>query len=85
MFSVIVLVAFILEFVLELVANLLNLKALSVDLPPALEGIYKEEDYGKSQEYVRITTRFGLFRSAFTLLLLLAPAGGLVPEEFLGL
>ena len=71
-FSLIILVALILEFVLELVANLLNLKALKLELPPTLEGVYNAEDYRKSQEYIRVTTRFGLVRSAFTLFLLLA-------------
>jgi STE24 endopeptidase len=71
-FSLIILVALILEFVLELVANLLNLKALKLELPPTLEGVYNAEDYRKSQEYIRATTRFGLVGSTFTLFLLLA-------------
>jgi len=71
-FSIIILVALISEFALELVANLLNLKAVKLELPPALEGIYKTEDYRKSQEYIRATTHFGLVGSAFTLFLVLA-------------
>ena len=71
-FAIIIFAALILEFALALVGNLLNLKALKVELPPALEGIYKAEDYRKSQEYIRATTRFGLVSSSFTLLLLLA-------------
>ena len=71
-FAIIIFVALILEFALALVGNLLNLKALKVELPTALEGIYKTEDYRKSQEYIRATTRFGLVSSSFTLLLLLA-------------
>jgi STE24 endopeptidase len=71
-FAIIIFVALILEFALSLVGNLLNLKALKVELPPALEGIYKAEDYRKSQQYIRATTRFGLVSSSFTLLLLLA-------------
>jgi STE24 endopeptidase len=71
-FSIVILVALTLEFVLELVANLLNLKALNLELPPLLEGLYKAEDYRKSQQYIRTTTRFSLIRGTFTLLLLLA-------------
>jgi STE24 endopeptidase len=71
-FAIIIFIALILEFALSLVGNLLNLKALKAELPPALEGIYKSEDYRKSQEYIRTTTRFGLVSSSFTLLLLLA-------------
>ena len=71
-FAIIIFIALTLEFALELVGNLLNLKALKLELPTALEGIYKAEDYRKSQEYIRSTTRFGLIGSSFTLLLLLA-------------
>jgi STE24 endopeptidase len=57
---------------LHLVANLLNLKALKFELPPALEGVYKAEDYRNSQEYTRVNTRFDIIESAFMLCLLLA-------------
>jgi STE24 endopeptidase len=71
-FSIVILIALTLEFVLELVANLLNLKALKLKLPTMLEGVYKAEEYRRSQQYIRTTTRFGLVRGTFTLLLLLA-------------
>jgi STE24 endopeptidase len=71
-FAIIIFVALVLEFALELAGNLLNLKALKLELPTALEGIYKAEDYRKSQEYIRATTRFGLVGNSSTLFLLLA-------------
>ena len=71
-FFIIILTALILEFVLHLVANLLNLKALKFELPPALEGVYKPEDYRNSQEYTRVNTRFDIIESAFMLVVLLA-------------
>jgi len=71
-FAIIILVALVLEFSLELVGNLLNVKALRLELPPVLQGIYKPEDYRKSQKYIRATIRFGLVASSFTLFLLLA-------------
>jgi STE24 endopeptidase len=71
-FAIIILVALVSEFSLELAGNLLNLKALKLELPPFLQGIYKPEDYHKSQKYIRATTRFGLVESSFTLFLLLA-------------
>ncbi|MFC2068463.1 M48 family metallopeptidase, partial [Chloroflexota bacterium] len=43
---------------------------MKFQLPTALEGIYKTEDYCKSQEYIRATTRFGLVGNSFTLILL---------------
>ena len=71
-FAIIILFALVLEFSLELTGNILNLKALRSELPPILQGIYNPEDYRKSQEYIRINTRFGLVDSSFTLLLLVA-------------
>ncbi len=70
-FAIIILAAFFLEFALELAGNLLNLSTLKLELPPALHGIYNGEDYRKSQEYLRVRTRFGLLGSSFTLILLL--------------
>ncbi len=71
-FAIIILVALVLEFSLELAGNLLNLKALKLELPPVLQGIYKPEDYRKSQEYIRATTRFGLMGNSFMFFLLIA-------------
>ena len=71
-FFVVILVALLLEFVLQLVASLLNLKALKLELPPALEGVYNPEDYRNSQKYTRANTRFDLVDSTFRLLLLLS-------------
>ena len=77
-FLVVILVALVLEFALNLIANLFNLKALRLELPLALEGIYKPEDYRSSQEYTRTITRFDFVTSTFDLLLLLSVwfAGG---------
>jgi STE24 endopeptidase len=71
-FAIIILFALLLEFSLELIGKILNLKALQLELPSALQGIYQPENYRKSQEYIRVTTRFGLVDSSFTLALLLA-------------
>jgi STE24 endopeptidase len=70
-FTLIILFALLLEFSLELVGNLLNLKALKLEPPLLLRGIYPPEKYRRSQEYLRINTRFGLLNSAFTLVILL--------------
>jgi STE24 endopeptidase len=71
-FTIIILSSIVLEFILGLVANLLNLKGLKFKLPPELETVYKTEDYRKSQEYMRATTRFGIVTSIFTLVIILA-------------
>jgi STE24 endopeptidase len=70
-FAIIILTALIVDFALKLAGNLLNLKSLKLELSPVLQGIYKPEDYRKSKEYIRVTTRFSLVESSFTLFLLL--------------
>ena len=71
-FAIIILAALVLELALDITGSLLNLNALKLELPPVLQGIYKPEDYRKSQEYIRATTRFGFVGSGFTLVILLA-------------
>jgi STE24 endopeptidase len=71
-FFLVVLISLLAEFILGLVADLLNLRALRLELPAAFEGLYKPEEYRKSQEYTRITTRFGLVMGTSRLVGLLA-------------
>jgi len=71
-FAIIILVALVLEFALKLISNMLNLKSAKSELPGVLQGIYKPEEYRKSQEYMRMNTRFSLVESGFSLLVLFA-------------
>jgi len=71
-FSWIILGALLLEFGLGLAANLLNLRALRYEVPRELAGAYNPDDYRRSQEYTRATTRFGFVTSTFTLAIVLA-------------
>jgi STE24 endopeptidase len=70
--AVIILVALLFEYALQLVGNLLNLKSLRLKPPPALEGIYEPTEYKRSQEYLRTKTRFHLITNSFSLLLIFA-------------
>jgi STE24 endopeptidase len=70
-FAAIILFALFLDYVLGLVADLLNLKALKVSAPPELAGIHKPEEYRKSQEYIRQTTRLGFISGTLSLVLLM--------------
>lgn len=71
-FSIIILAALVVQFLLHLVANLLNISALRLELPPELEGIYPPEKYHNSQNYTRVNMRFSVAESAFMLVALLA-------------
>jgi STE24 endopeptidase len=68
----IILVALLLEYVIGLAANLFNLSSLRSEPPSALEGVYRVEDYRKSQEYIRTTTHSGFVASTVSLAVLLS-------------
>jgi STE24 endopeptidase len=67
----IILVALIIDLVLNGLADYLNLAMLKDDLPRDFEGIYDPERYRKSQEYLKVNTRFGWVTAAFNLIVLL--------------
>lgn len=72
LFFVIIVVAVLLEYVVGLVANALNLKALEPEPPAGMEDVFEPEEYRRSQQYTRTKTRFGFVTSTFNLLVLLA-------------
>jgi STE24 endopeptidase len=69
--AVIVLVAILTDFLLNVVADILNLRMLGDDLPHAFQNVYDPQQYRKSQEYLRVNTRFEWITSAFNLILIL--------------
>jgi STE24 endopeptidase len=69
--AVIILVALIGEFSLHISADILNLRVLHNELPAPFKGIYNEERYRKSQEYLRTNTGFGWISSGFSLFVFL--------------
>ncbi|HSR66703.1 MAG TPA: M48 family metallopeptidase [Acidobacteriota bacterium] len=68
----IILAALLGEYLLSLISDLLNLRALSERLPEEFQDVYDAEDYRRSQQYTRERTRFGILTSSFNLVLLLA-------------
>ena len=70
-FYYIILIALFLQFLLDNIADALNLKALKSEIPPGLAGVYKPDEYRKSQEYTRSLTRFSFVTSSFSLLIIL--------------
>ncbi len=67
----IILAAVVGIFLLDLFSEILNLKALRPELPPDFADVFDAEKYAKSQEYTRVTTRFGILESTFGLALFL--------------
>ena len=70
-FSYIIVIALFLDFLLNTLADALNLKALKHEIPAALVGVYQPDEYRKSQEYTQSKTRFGFVTSSFSLLIIL--------------
>ncbi len=70
-FAVIILSALLLEFGLNLVADLLNIRHLETELPGEFSDTYDEETYRRSQEYTITNTKFGLLTSSFNLAVVL--------------
>lgn len=65
--------AFLIGFyVLDLVAEWLNLSALQPDLPARFADVFDAERYRQSQEYTRTNTRFGWVSSTVSLAVMLA-------------
>ena len=59
------------SFLIETIASILNLKALSPHLPFEFTGIYNINDYAHSQEYTKSTTSLSLIENGFVTLLTL--------------
>ncbi len=70
-YVVVILLAIAANYLLNLVSDLLNLRALNNRLPEEFRDVYDEEKYRKAQSYTRVRTRFGLLTSTFSLLVLL--------------
>lgn len=56
-------------YLLETVVALLNLRSLHPELPAEFVGTYDSEQYARSQEYTRVTTRFSLVQNTIGILL----------------
>jgi len=62
-YGILILAAILGSAVLNLAADLLNLRAMGRPLPPALKGIHDQAEREKARRYNRATTTFGRFRS----------------------
>jgi len=58
-------------WLIDFASSLLNLKALDPKLPEEFKGVYDEEKYAKSQQYTRVSERYGIITSIYSLTLLL--------------
>ena len=70
-YAVIILAALLVGFLLDIVSEIMNLRALSPELPEEFKELYGAEEYARSQEYTRVKTRFGFITGIFSLILML--------------
>ncbi len=69
--TAVILFSLIGSFLINLIADVLNLRYVKDDLPQEFKGIYDTQKYLKSQEYLKTNTRFGYITSIFDLTIVL--------------
>ena len=68
---IIILIIIAVGYTFDTTVSWLNLKALDPQLPDEFKDVYDQEEYQKSQEYTRVTTRFSLVSSTISTFLTL--------------
>jgi len=69
--ALIILLAIILDFLLNGLADYLNLKMLRNEVPEPFEGLYDPDRYRQSQQYLKVNTRFGWITAGFEVIVML--------------
>jgi STE24 endopeptidase len=69
--AIIILAAIIFDYGLNGLADYLNLTMLRNDLPEAFRGVYDSDRYRKSQQYLKVNTRFGWNTATFDVAVIL--------------
>jgi len=70
-YAIIILTTLLIDFILGIISDVLNLKALSPNLPEEFADHYDAEKYEKSQRYTRVNTRFGFVTGTFDIIVTL--------------
>jgi STE24 endopeptidase len=70
--GIFILAALIFQFALHRLAETLNLNSSSTPVPEAFKALYHPERYARSQDYLRVRTRFAWLSSTISLVMTLA-------------
>ncbi len=70
-FAIIILVAIISDFTIGFIADCLNLSMISSKLPDEFKDTYDDDSYKKSQEYLKVNTKFSWLSSSFGTIVIL--------------
>lgn len=65
-YFIIIISAIIFDYLLSMIINTLNLKALDPILPSEFTDVYDKEKYKKSQDYTRTNTKYSFITSTFS-------------------
>ena len=68
---ILILIILIGNYLLDLIVSVLNLKALSPDLPDEFKDTFDKKEYVRSQKYTRVTSGFSLIESSVSLFITL--------------
>ena len=63
--------AIIAEYLLSSVGSFLDLRNITPEIPKDFQDAYDKDKYSKSQEYLKARTKFSLFSSTFSLILIM--------------
>jgi len=70
-YYLIIIFALVVEYLLSTVSSILDMGNIVEEVPADFQDVYDREKYARSQSYLRDRTRFGIFSSTFSLLLIL--------------
>lgn len=70
-YLIVIILIVVLDFAWTQYLSYRNRKRMSPDIPPQLEGIYNKEEYAKQQDYQKVNSRFGLYTSLFSFVVML--------------
>ena len=67
----IIVIAIIIEYLFSSISSILDIKNITPTIPSDFKKAYDQEKYILSQDYLKARTRFGLFSSTFSLILIM--------------
>tara|TARA_B100000131_G_scaffold179344_1_gene172966 strand:- start:795 stop:2030 length:1236 start_codon:yes stop_codon:yes gene_type:complete len=70
-FLVLVLVFYLGFYVFDSVIEWLNSRSVSTQIPVEFQGVYDDEKYAKSQQYLKETTRFSFIKQTITMFIMI--------------
>ncbi len=71
LYLITILLIVVLDFLWSQYLSYRNRRRMSPYIPQQLEGIYDKEEYAKQQAYQRVNSRFGIYTSLFSFIILL--------------